>query len=161
MDGKGHIRRAAWDGFEDVTVPVGGGVVLYGRLGAPNTAQEIPGSYIVFTHGLFGSLDGVDNENEVEALRRAGHHVLAIEMRGHGETNCEHPEYTVSFGIRESSDFLAVAEWLKKEKGATRVGLVSFSLTGYEALLTAWLDGAETVRRFDGVPLMRELPART
>ena len=159
-DGKGNILRTVWNGFKEVDVPVEGGVVLYGRLGAPDPRHEIPGSYIVFTHGLFGTLDGIDTENQVEALRRAGHHVLAIEMRGHGETGVRHPEYAVSFGIRESSDLIAVAEWLKKTQGAKRVGLVSFSLTGYEALLTAWLDGAQPVKRFDGVPLLKELPRR-
>jgi predicted alpha/beta-fold hydrolase len=159
-DPKGHILRPAWGGFRQVEVPVDG-AVLYGRLGEPDPRHEIPGSYIVFTHGLFGSLDGLDTENQVEALRRAGHHVLAIEMRGHGETNVCHPEYAVSFGIRESSDFIAVAEWLKKTQGATRVGLVSFSLTGYEALLTAWLDGSKPVDRFDHVPLLKDLPRRS
>ncbi|MGN6370570.1 MAG: alpha/beta fold hydrolase [Phycisphaerae bacterium] len=158
-DGKGNILRAAWRGFKEVNVPVDG-VELYGRLGAPDPKREIPGSYIVFTHGLFGTLDGIDTENQVEALRRAGHHVLAIEMRGHGETSVRHPEYAVSFGIRESADFIAVAEWLKKTQGATRVGLVSFSLTGYEALLTAWLDGARPVQRFENVPMLRALPRR-
>ncbi len=162
LDKKGHIFRPAWAGFQDVEIPVGGKITLFGRLGAPDLkdpiSPEIPGSFIVITHGLFGSLDGLDMANEVEALRRAGHHVLAVEMRGHGETNCEHPEYTVSFGINESSDLLAISHWLKTVHHATRVGLVSFSLTGYEGLLTAWLDGKQAVTRFDDTPLLRGLP---
>jgi predicted alpha/beta-fold hydrolase len=162
VDQKGHLFRPAWAGFSDVEIPVGNGITLYGRIGAPDLkdpgVHEIPGSFIVITHGLFGSLDGLDMANEVEALRRAGHHVLAMEMRGHGETNAEHPEYAVSFGINESADLLAVAQWLKTQHHATRVGLVSFSLTGYEALLTAWLDGTHAVTRFDRIPLLRNLP---
>ncbi len=162
IDGIGHLFRPPWKGFQDVEIPVGSGITLYGRIGAPDVkdpgVHEIPGSYVVITHGLFGSLDGVDMANEAEALRRAGHHVLAMEMRGHGETKAEHPEYTVSFGINESADLLAVAQWLKTKHHATRVGLVSFSLTGYEALLTAWLDGTHAVTEFDESPLLHALP---
>ncbi len=157
----GHIQRAAWAGFKDVYIQVDKNVFLYGRLGEPDKkscAAEIPGSYIVVTHGLFGSIDGLDMANEVEALRRAGHHVLAVEMRGHGETYIEHPEYTVSFGITESSDLLTVDQWLRSTQGAKRVGLLGFSLTGFEALMTAWLDGKHPVTEFDAVPLLRNLP---
>ena len=34
-------------------------------------------------------------------------------MRGHGETQCIHPKATFSFGIYESADLLAAAQWLK------------------------------------------------
>ncbi len=154
----GHIVRGPWVGFQDVQVPVGNGVVLFGRLGVPEKGDEIPGSFVIITHGLFGTLDGLDMENHVQALRRAGHHVLALEMRGHGETNCCHPEYIISFGIYESSDLLAAARWLKAEHGAARVGLVSFSLTGYESLLAAWLDGNSRVTGLAQVPVLAGLP---
>lgn len=133
-----------WTGFREVAIPVNLGAArlrLYGRLGTPEPANEIPGSYIVITHGLFGSLDGTDMENHVQALRLAGHHVLAIEMRGHGVTRQRYPGSAVTFGLCETADLLAVAHWLKSEQHATRVGLVSFSLTGLESLLAAWLDG--------------------
>jgi len=155
--GLSRLRREKWDGFEDVEVP-GDGATLFGRLGAPDKKNEIPGSFVIMTHGLFGSLDGYDVQNHVQALRRAGHHVLAMEMRGHGETQVDHPEYTISFGIRECGDLLAAARWLKTAHGATRVGLVSFSLTAYEALLSGWLDGKKPVTEFAGVPLLAALP---
>src|SRR5438309_1378946 len=75
--------------------------------------NEIPGSFVIVTHGLFGSMDGEDVRNHVQALRQAGHHVLALEMRGHGRTQIEHPEYIISFGIRECDDLLEAARWLK------------------------------------------------
>jgi predicted alpha/beta-fold hydrolase len=154
----GHIQRAPWEGFHDVVVPVGpaGSAELFGRIGVPEKSREIPGSYVIITHGLFGSLDGLDMENQVQALRHAGHHVLALEMRGHGETNCRHPEYIISFGVQETGDLLSAARWLK-EQGATRVGLVSFSITGYESLLAAWVDGTHAVGTPGDFPLMRDM----
>jgi predicted alpha/beta-fold hydrolase len=51
-----------------------------------------------------------------------------------------------------------VAQWLKEEHRATRVGLVSFSLSAYESMLTAWLDGERPVTDLTGVPLLKDLP---
>jgi predicted alpha/beta-fold hydrolase len=154
----GHIQRAAWKGFEDVELPGVGGAMLFARLGRPQPAHAMPGSAIIITHGLFGTLDGIDMENQAQALRRAGHTVLALEMRGHGETNCRHPEYAITFGMYEVGDLAAAAGWLKTQVAATRVGLVSFSLTAYEALLLGWLDGQAPVTELNGYPALAQLP---
>jgi predicted alpha/beta-fold hydrolase len=61
--------------------------------------------------------------------------------------------------VRESGDLLAATDWLRHAHGATRVGLVCFSLTGYESLLTAWLDGKNAAEQFVDVKLLQELPA--
>ena len=163
---KGHVLRGVWKGFVEVEVPVGDGAMLYARLGAPDKqmgnadAAETADSFVILTHGLFGSLDGYDIQNHAQALRRMGHHVLALEMRGHGETNCRHPEYAITFGIMETGDLISADRWLRATYGARRVGLVCFSLTGYEALLTAWLDGKNHVDEFSGDALLRVLPRR-
>jgi predicted alpha/beta-fold hydrolase len=180
LDAKGHLLRPQWDHFVDVEVPGSDGTPLYGRLSEPlqqakNTKHETRNTkppagirsaeavkdsdtYIVLTHGLFGSIDGMDMRNQVNAFRMAGYHVLALEMRGHGETQCRHPEATLSFGIHESADLVAAANWLKTRCHAKRVGLVTFSLGGYEGLLTAWLDGAKPVTRFSNVGFLKDLP---
>jgi predicted alpha/beta-fold hydrolase len=154
----GHLVRPVWPGFEVVEVPVADGVKLCARIGTPDPRREIPGSWVIFTHGLFGSLDGKDVTNHVEALRQMGHHVLALEMRGHGETFCTYPKCAMTFGLCESGDLLAAARWLKQEHGATRVGLVAFSLIGYEALLTAWLDGKEPASDLPDAKIFAALP---
>lgn len=154
----GHIRRNAWAGFTDVELPGTRGAMLFARLGIPEDQHRIPGSAVIITHGLFGSLDGTDMLNHVQALRRAGHVVLALEMRGHGETHCRHPEYAITFGMYEAGDLVEAAQWLKRTAGVRRVGLVSFSLTGYESLLTAWLDGHRAVTEFDEIPAFAALP---
>jgi len=153
-----HPGRPGWPGFHEVKVPVSRGGELYGRLGIPDEQYEVPGSYIIMTHGLFGSLDGADVMNQVQALRRAGHHVLAIEMRGHGMTSVAHPEYAMTFVIEDSCDLLAAARWLKSTHHATHVGLVSFSLTAFESLLVAWLDGTAPVTEFATLPFHPLLP---
>ena len=184
LDARGHLVRPAWRNFTDVDVPGSDGTPLYGRLSdplpparmatlshAPTASHGSPGAlanlisppvdtgtYIIVSHGLFGSIDGMDMENQVTALRSAGFHVLAIEMRGHGETQCRHPEATLSFGIHESADLLSAARWLKSKYHARRVGLICFSLGGYEGLLTAWLDGARPVTRFGDLPFLADLP---
>ncbi len=154
----GRIQRPDWAGFHALKIQVADGVWLCARLGEPEKQNEIPGSYIIFTHGLFGSLDGQDVTNHIQALRRMGHHVLALEMRGHGETFAEYPKTAMTFGICESSDLLTAARWLKTEQHATRVGLVSFSLIGFESLLTAWLDGKAPATDLPDAPIFANLP---
>ena len=151
----GNTPSPPWEGFEEVEVPLSDGLKPHARLGAPRPADEIPGSYVVITHGMFGSLEGVSMENHVQALRRAGHHVLAIELRGHGQTNERNRTIPITFGLRETSDLLSAARWLKREHHAKRVGLVSFSMTGFESLLAAWLDAAPLDPRDAGRPILR------
>ena len=128
-----------WDGWQSVEIPMADGAKLCGRF-APPTGTDLGGSFVVMTHGLFGTMEGHDVHNQVAALRHAGHHVLVVEMRGHGETLAKYPDEGITFGVCESTDLLTIARWLKAEHAATRVGLLSFSLTGCESLLAAWLD---------------------
>lgn len=116
----------------------------------------MPGSYVVVTHGLFGSLDAV--ANEAQALRQAGHHVLAIEMRGHGQPKERSSRLPITLGLRETADLLAAARWLKTEHHARRVGLVAFSVYGFEGLLAAWLDAAPLAPADAGRPILRYVP---
>ena len=151
--------RVSWPGFVEVEVPVSQGAILYGQLGSPDpSAASTPKDFIIMTHGLFGTLGGLDVMNNCQALRRSGHYVLAIEMRGHGQTLLRHPEYAISFGVRESVDLLMAAHWLKDTQGAKRVGLLSYSLTGFEALLAAWLDGAAPNQQLENMPMLADLP---
>ena len=55
----GHIRRAPWLNFQPIEVPVTNDLSLPARIGIPDPRKEIKGSYIIITHGLFGTLDGV------------------------------------------------------------------------------------------------------
>ncbi|MCU0780244.1 MAG: hypothetical protein MUF04_03975, partial [Akkermansiaceae bacterium] len=155
----GTAPSPPWQGFRDVKVRLRDGAKLHLRLGTPEPEDEIPGSYVVITHGLFGSLEGVGMINHVQALRLMGHHVLAIEMRGHGQRNEASAKLPMTFGVRETSDLLTVAHWLKTKHDARRVGLVAFSVSGFEALLAAWLDAVQLSPADAARPILRHVPA--
>lgn len=138
----GTAPSPPWEGFVDVVLPFCDGMKPHARLGTP-VGKVIPGSYVVITHGLFGSLEGKGMENNVQMLRREGHHVLAIELRGHGgQTDEPNRNMAMTFGLKETADLLAAARWLKTKHHAKRVGLVTYSVSGFESLLAAWLDAA-------------------
>ena len=141
----GTAPSPPWEGFVDVDAGLTfcDGLKPHARLGTPDPAKEIPGSYVVITHGLFGSLEGTGMEHNVQTLRGAGYHVLAIELRGHGGQEDEpNLKKSMTFGLKETADLLAAARWLKTKHGAKRVGLVAYSVSGFESLLAAWLDAA-------------------
>ncbi len=152
LDKKGHIFRPAWEGFEDIEIPVGNKITLFGRLGTADTKNPRRRRFPAATSS---SRMGFSDPSMVSIWptkwrRFAARGIMCSPSRcgAMARRTAEHPEYTVSFGIAESSDLIAIAQWLKTVHGATRVGLVSFSLTGYEALLTAWLDGGRVGHSF-------------
>lgn len=147
-----------WKGFKRVALPTADGMQQHACLGTPEPADEIPGSYVVITHGMFGSLEGPAMEDHVQALRRAGHHVLAIEMRGHGQEGERSRALPMTFGLRETADLLTTAQWLKTTHHARRVGLVAFSVCGFESLLAAWLDAAPLDAADAARPILRNAP---
>src|SRR5439155_254018 len=83
------FNNTEWPGYEPIEIIADDGLPLRGRI-APPTGHEIAGSYIVITHGLFGQQAGTRQYNLAEALRAFGHHVVTIDMRGHGETGRLH-----------------------------------------------------------------------
>jgi predicted alpha/beta-fold hydrolase len=146
-----------WIGFEPVQIRMRDQLPMVGYLAAP-TRRPIPGSYIVITHGLFGSQAGHDAHNVADAMRALGHHVLAVEMRGHGATGKLNPQYPILFGAGEVDDLLTLSRWLRQEQHATRVGLISFCITAQEAMAAAWVDGGGAATENEDSPIIRSLP---
>lgn len=64
-------------------------------------------------------------------LSGQGYAVLAIDFRGHGESQQE----ARSFGLRESRDAAAAFAWLKARNGGGRIAVLGISLGGAAALL--------------------------
>ena len=143
-----------WPGYEPIEIPADDGLPLRGRI-APPTAHDLGDSYIVITHGLFGQQAGTRQYNLAQALRAFGHHVVTLDMRGHGQTGRLHPEYPFTFGLDESRDLLAVSRWLRATRHADRIGLVGLSIGGHQALMAAWLDGDSPIESNPNSPIIR------
>lgn len=153
----------SWAGFEEVTIPMSDGLKLCARIAEP-LGRDGDDSYVVETHGLFCGQEGYEARNMSDALRRYGHHVVAIEMRGHGQTEKLNRDRPMTFGASEVRDLIEVARWLRAERGAKRVGLLSFSITAQQALAAAWVDGgaaAAEVAAGSGSPILAGMPAPT
>lgn len=151
-----------WPGFVDVEIAMPDGLVLCGRAAEP-LVNDVADSWVIETHGLFASQQGKEARNVSEALRRYGHHVLAIDMRGHGQTERRNPDYPTTFGASEVGDLIEVARWLRRERGARQVGLLTYSITAQQAMVAAWADGggAGADDAADGSsdsPMLRALP---
>ena len=141
-DGAGD--DAAWPGFCDVQIPIEDGFEISARLGV----SEIDGrpemaDCIVVVPGLLGDNSLTRTRDLCRALRRAGLHTLAIEPRGYGKTLARHPEVSSTFGLLETRDLIAVADWLQRKPFVRSTGLIGFCWGANEALLTVWENGRD------------------
>lgn len=138
-----------WPGFSSTWVPVAEGARLFARLGG-QPGQDA----VILAVGLFGDLAGPRYRDLSQVLQKEGYQVLSLELRGHGRTGFQQPQLPMTFGVLEAADLIEAAGWLRRERGARRVGLVGFSWGALDAILASWIDG-ET--RTDN-PLWRHLP---
>lgn len=139
-----YVEQAAprWDGFEDVWIPVADGVELSGRLGLSRDKFGVrEADCVVLLPGLFGDNGILRTRDLASALLEAGIHVLALELRGHGQTEAREPDVAFSFGVFETVDLLLVSEWLEGRPYVRHTGLVGFCLGANLGLLSAWYDG--------------------
>ncbi|QOJ13216.1 MAG: hypothetical protein HRU75_00575 [Planctomycetia bacterium] len=151
---KSYIETPApdWNGFEDVWIPVGGGLELCGRLGLARDEFGAPivADCIVILPGLLGD-NGVLRTRDIAAgLRANGFHALALEQRGHGQTERRFGHVAYTWGALETGELLAVSEWLTAQPSVRRTGLIGFCWGANHALLAAWEDGRGADDR--GVP---------
>ena len=97
---------------------------------------------IVLLPGLFGDNGVLRTRDLAIALRDQGFHVLALELRGHGQTDRRYPNVYYTFGVLECQDLLRVSEWLEDSFAhVSRTGLVGVCWGANLGLLTAWFDG--------------------
>lgn len=132
-----------WPGFEDVWVPIDARLQLSGRLGLARGADGEPRvtDCIVVLPGLLGDLAVKRSRDLARALVDAGHHVLALELRGFGQTERRFPDVYYTFGVLETGDLLAVDEWLQQRPYVRGTGLIGFCWGANHVLLAAWEDG--------------------
>ncbi len=132
-----------WPGFEDIWIPVAPGLELSGRLGLARSDSGIMTSdCLILLPGLWGDIGVVRTRDLAIGLREQGHHVLALEVRGHGQTEHRYPNVYYNFGVIETQDLLDVSEWLEDTWPEIRgTGLLGFCWGSNLALLGAWYDG--------------------
>ena len=131
-----------WDHFEEVWVPVGPELELAGRLGL---ARDESGALrqadcMVILPGLYGDNAALRTRDLAGALRETGFHVLALELRGCGQTERRYPQVPSAWGILDTDDLLLVSEWLEERPEVQRTGLIGFCWGGSIAMMTAWED---------------------
>ncbi len=132
-----------WPGCEDVWIAVNSNLSLHGLLGyaRDRDGRPIDSDCIVLLPGLLGHNGALRTRDLTAALLRSGFHVLAVELRGHGQTDVKYPEVYYTFGTLETGDLMAVSEWLQNRPHIRRTGLVGYCWGANEALLAAWYDG--------------------
>jgi len=139
-----HIDTPAphWPGFDDVWIPVQPGLALAGRLGfaVDPRGQKRSADCIVILPGFFGD-NGVQRTQDLARfLVGAGFHVLALEIRGHGQTEARYPDMYHTFGVMETDDLMVVADWLQQYPQVHELGLIGYCWGANIALLTAWYE---------------------
>lgn len=135
-------RPPDWPGFDDIWIPVSDELSLFGRMGlAQSDEGPMPADGIVILGGLLGDIGVFRTRDLAMFLRDSGLHVLALEPRGHGQTEARHPDVAYTFGVVETDDLMLVADWLQDQPQVTRTGLVGFCWSANSALLAAWYEG--------------------
>jgi predicted alpha/beta-fold hydrolase len=137
-----HEPPPTWPGFGAVRIGVDENVTLAGRLGFAVT-DGVPhdADCIVILPGLFGDNSILRTRDLADALRQSGFHVLALELRGHGQTEEDHPDVYYTFGTLETGDLMAVSEWLEAQPSIRRTGLFGVCWGANLGMLAAWYDG--------------------
>lgn len=133
----------SWPGFEEVWIPVTPSLSLFGLLGwsRDDAGQVRDSDCIVILSGILGHNRTMRTRDLAMALRDSGLHAMALELRGHGQTDRRYPDVYYNFGALETDDLVAVSHWLQSQPHVRRTGLVGFCWGANQALLCAWYDG--------------------
>jgi len=92
-------------------------------------ARELAAPAILMLHGNGSNRSSMTETAEL--LYENGYAVLAIDLRGHGQSSPSEK----SFGLHEADDAQAALNWLRKVDPEARVGVIGFSLGGAASLL--------------------------
>lgn len=117
--------------YEEVAFTARDGLKLRGWwIPAPESAPA-PAPTVIVCPGQEGSIDG-DTE-QIVPLHQAGFAVLAFDFRGHGRSDGS----LVTLGVREKDDLLDALDYLQRQHGVGRVGVLGFSMGASAALMAA------------------------
>lgn len=131
-----------WPGFNDIWVPIGDDFAISGRIGmAQRNGRVEDADCIIMLPGILADKNVLRTRDLCLALRDAGFHVIAIDLRGHGRTLRRYPDRFYTFGVLETGDLLALSDWLELQPHIRHTGLMGFCWGANLALLAAWEDG--------------------
>jgi pimeloyl-ACP methyl ester carboxylesterase len=117
-------------GFEEVSLQTEDGVQLQGWYRTPLNGELHSGAAIILLHGASGSRESV--RSYAEMLAGEGYGVLALDLRGHGESSGK----TNRLGWQGTQDVGAAVEFLQGRPEVSAIGGLGISMGG-EALLGA------------------------
>jgi dipeptidyl aminopeptidase/acylaminoacyl peptidase len=131
--------------FEKVRFRARDGVRLAGWLGRASAAE--PRDAVVLIPGLYTSKDNPRiRARAVRLLREHGLHVLALDLRGVGES-----DRTFSTpGWKEAEDIVDALQWLRDQAPVRRVHLYAESLAASAAIVAAGLEARAGRRLLEG-----------
>lgn len=174
LDGLSHTAQLAgsddhshhslnWPGFEEVWAPVAEDLSLFGMLGLARdeSGRPIDADCVIILPGLLGHNNILRTRDLGQALIQNGLHALAVELRGHGRTDGRYPDVFYNFGVLETADLVAVAEWLQDMPHIRRTGVVGFCWGANHAMLCAWYDGMGDRHPCISTAQRRYLPPRS
>ncbi len=143
-----------------ISIPVDNDHHLAAWMLAPSQEDSLGGACIVMVHGYSGGKDKLwkfpaDDDYQASTLEQgaisllqAGFHVVAIDLRNHGESDDNGP---VTLGARESDDVLATLDYLHRHAEAlgidrNRIGLRGESMGAATCLIAGARDEHQRVR---------------
>jgi len=100
---------------------------------------------LILCHGQNGSMDA--DISQALPLYQAGYNILMFNFRAHGQSEGKF----VTFGVFEKEDLLGAIDFLHREKGIERVGVIGFSMGAAVAMIAAALTDKIAVLVLDGV----------
>ena len=123
--------------YEEVAVPTTDGVALAGwYMPASGAGRDAPGATsapgIALVHGWESARDRT--LPHAQFLHAAGFHVLAVDVRGHGQNESE--SLPISVG-EFAADAASAVRWLAARPEVTRVGLLGHSMGAAGAIVAA------------------------
>ncbi len=119
--------NAAWAKIEEFRLKTNDGQ----KLGAWLVRGDESKSCVLLLHGNRGSR--IDMIPVMQKLAEAGHTVLAVNFRAHGDSTGEY----YSFGWNEKNDVIAATEYLEKEFPRRPIYIVGRSLGAASAILAS------------------------
>jgi len=113
--------------YENVTFTTADGITIKGWFIPTNSSN----ASIILAHGYHDRKASM--LEYAPFLHERGYNLLLFDFRAHGESGGD----TATFGYRESNDVIAAADFLEKNKNASRIGALGGSMGAASSVMAA------------------------